>query len=207
MSARTRTFAAAGGICLLAGLPALAAVATSGPEQAVQPTASAPAAAFVAADAAPQTFARDGYAVSEYALVRWPLPLGTTVSSDFGYRVPPCSTCSSDHSGVDWTPGAGTPVAAVADGVVREVGNPSGELGVYAIVDHVIDGQLVSSVYGHLELGSLAVAVGDEVNVGDIVGAVGSTGESTGPHLHFGILLGGTDAVDPVIWLSEHAQG
>jgi murein DD-endopeptidase MepM/ murein hydrolase activator NlpD len=146
---------------------------------------------------------RDGFTVS--AAIQWPVPASSPISSGFGYRVPPCGSCSSDHQGVDFTPGAGYPVQAIAEGVVREIGNPSGELGVFAIIDHVIDGELVSSVYGHMKLGSLTVKVGDHVSTGEQLGLVGSTGQSTGAHLHFGILDNGTDAIDPLAWLRKHA--
>ena len=134
--------------------------------------------------------------------VQWPFLLGVPISSWFGYRVLPCAACSSDHKGLDMNPGAGTPIQAIADGVVSEVGNPVGEYGVYAIVDHVIDGQRISSVYAHMEYGTLNVAVGDEVEVGRIVGRVGNTGQSTGPHLHFEIRENGTP-MDPYAWLKS----
>ena len=100
-------------------------------------------------------------------------------------------------------PGRGTPIQIIADGVVSEVGNPSGELGVYAIIDHVIDGQKVSSLYAHMLTGSLRVNVGDQVRVTDIVGQVGSTGMSTGAHLHFGIQLEGA-FIDPYEYMKEN---
>jgi murein DD-endopeptidase MepM/ murein hydrolase activator NlpD len=146
---------------------------------------------------------RDSFSVS--AEVQWPVPRDTTISSYFGFRVAPCAMCSTTHEGVDFTPGDGYPVRAIAAGVVREVGNPSGELGVFVVIDHVIDGVKVSSVYGHMRLGSLAVAVGDEITAGDELGLVGSTGQSTGSHLHFGILLDGLTPTDPLAWLKAHA--
>ncbi|OJX78865.1 MAG: hypothetical protein BGO91_12955 [Leifsonia sp. 71-9] len=106
------------------------------------------------------------------------------------------------HQGIDMNPGAGTPIQIIADGVVYEIGNPSGELGVYAIIDHVIDGQKVSSLYAHMLQGSLRVQVGDQVKVTDIVGQVGSTGMSTGAHLHFGISLNGTP-IDPFPYMKQ----
>jgi murein DD-endopeptidase MepM/ murein hydrolase activator NlpD len=132
--------------------------------------------------------------------IQWPFLLGVPISSWFGYRVPPCATCSSDHKGLDMNPGAGTPIQVIADGVVSEAGSGGGEYGVYAIVDHVVDGQRISSVYAHMEYGTLTVGVGDKVEVGQIVGQVGSTGQSTGPHLHFEIRENGTP-VDPYAWL------
>lgn len=135
--------------------------------------------------------------------VQWPFTQGVPISDGFGYRSAPCSGCSSMHQGIDMNPGRGTPIQIIADGVVSEVGNPSGELGVYAIIDHVIDGQKVSSLYAHMLTGSLRVNVGDQVRVTDIVGQVGSTGMSTGAHLHFGIQLEGA-FIDPYEYMKEN---
>lgn len=136
------------------------------------------------------------------AAIRWPLNVSAPISDGFGYRIAPCSGCSSFHEGIDINPGAGTPVYAIAAGVVKEVGNPSGALGVYAIIDHQIDGKTVSSIYAHMQLGSLALSVGQSVAVGQPVGRVGSTGASTGPHLHLGIMVEGA-FVDPYAWLMQ----
>jgi murein DD-endopeptidase MepM/ murein hydrolase activator NlpD len=134
-------------------------------------------------------------------LIQWPFSQGVPIASGFGPRKSPCGGCSSFHEGLDLTPGVGTPIQAIADGVVSEVGNPSGSFGVYAVVDHVIDGQKVSSLYGHMQRGSLNVSVGDTIKKGQIVGSVGSTGASSGPHLHISILLGGTVPIDPFAYL------
>lgn len=135
--------------------------------------------------------------------IQWPFTHGVPISSGFGPRIAPCSGCSSYHEGIDMTPGIGTPIQVIADGVVSQTGNPSGALGVYAIVDHLINGQKVSSLYAHMLGGSLAVKVGDHIKVGDLIGLVGNTGQSTGPHLHLGIFLNGTQAVDPFAWLKK----
>ncbi len=145
---------------------------------------------------------RDDFGVIEFTPVQWPLVEHTEISSHFGYRT--CAGCSRDHQGIDFTPGAGTPIEAIASGEVVEVGNPSGALGVYAIIEHDIDGKRYSSVYAHLQSGSLAVRVGDTVDIGQKLGRVGSTGMSTGPHLHFGILDKDKRAVDPLPWLKKH---
>ncbi|MCU1577171.1 MAG: hypothetical protein JWP70_1875 [Leifsonia sp.] len=137
--------------------------------------------------------------------IQWPFVHGVPLRDGFGYRIAPCAGCTAYHQGLDMDPGAGAPIQAIADGVVREVGNPSGTFGVYAIIDHTIDGQRVSSVYAHMESGSLALAVGQPVTVGQAVGRVGSTGASTGAHLHLEIHLAGTP-VDPYAWLVAHVQ-
>ncbi|MDQ1584029.1 MAG: hypothetical protein QOF36_2083 [Microbacteriaceae bacterium] len=139
--------------------------------------------------------------------IQWPFPVGVPISSGFGARTAPTEGASTFHEGVDFVPGAGTPIQIIADGVVRQVFpyNDNG-CGVHAIIDHVIKGQLVSSVYCHMQVGSLRVAAGQQVKVGDIVGRVGSTGISTGAHLHFEIRLNGTQAIDPIAWLKANAN-
>ena len=148
--------------------------------------------------------ARSAFTSSNYSEVQAPIPMSTPVSSPFGLRVAPCAGCSTNHLGVDLTPGAGYKIEAIADGVVSEVGNPSGGLGVYIVIDHVIDGQKVSSVYAHMALGSMNYSVGDKISRGDVVGAVGSTGQSTGPHLYFAIRLAGVTPTEPMSWLRAH---
>ena len=147
---------------------------------------------------------REDFTVSRYDLVMSPVPAGTRMGDGYGYRVPPCAGCSSFHKGVDWNPGAGSAVRAMANGTVSEIGNPSGGLGVYVVIDHVIDGQKISTVYAHMAIGSLSLGVGDKVTAGDTVGAVGSTGQSTGPHLYFEVRVNGTTPVNPIPWLAAH---
>jgi len=78
---------------------------------------------------------------------------------------------------------------------------------VTVVIDHIIDGQLVSTRYGHMEYGSLRVSPGETVKAGQVIGQVGSTGKSTGPHLHLEVLIGGTTRIDPLPWLKEHTRG
>src|SRR5690606_21744821 len=146
------------------------------------PVAAAPLEA-----SAVDAFGRDAFSVTEFDLVQWPLPASTRISSWFGARS--CAGCTSDHRGIDFNPGAGAPIAAIADGVVVESGW-GGALGERIIIEHVVNGQQVRSLYAHMASGTRAVAVGSTVARGQIIGRVGSTGLSTGPHLHFGILLG-----------------
>ncbi|PJJ55788.1 M23 family metallopeptidase [Compostimonas suwonensis] len=131
--------------------------------------------------------------------IQWPFAVGVHIGDRFGYR--DCAGCSSDHRGQDFNPGNGAPIQAIADGVVRYVEDGEGSLGVHVIIDHMIDGQLVSSVYAHMQHGSVTVKEGDPVKVAQVIGKVGSTGMSTGPHLHFEIRLNGTEQVDPLPWL------
>jgi murein DD-endopeptidase MepM/ murein hydrolase activator NlpD len=147
---------------------------------------------------------RDTFVVSSFSLVQWPVPSTTTMSDGFGFRS--CVGCSSDHKGIDLTPGEGYPIEAVADGVVSEALSDSDGLGVHVIVRHVIDGQVFSSLYAHLLVGSMTVRVGDTVTRGQILGNVGDTGSSTGPHLHFGILGADNIEIDTEAWLHAHAN-
>jgi len=143
----------------------------------------------------------DTFANNPNSSVQWPFAVGVPVSSWFGYRS--CAGCSSDHQGIDFNPGEGTPIQAIADGIVTEVGNPNGSFGVYARISHQIDGQNITSLYAHMLEGSLALEVGDTVDKGQLVGQVGNSGQSTGAHLHFGIYLDGVTAIDPYAWLKE----
>jgi murein DD-endopeptidase MepM/ murein hydrolase activator NlpD len=139
--------------------------------------------------------------------IQWPFPFGVPISDFFGPRIAPTEGASTFHQGVDFAPGDGTPIQTIADGVVREV-HPIDDngLGVHVIVDHMIDGKLVSSVYGHMRVGSIQVTVGESITVGENIGLVGNTGVSTGAHLHFEIHPGGGAAVDPYAWLQAHAN-
>lgn len=137
------------------------------------------------------------------AAVQWPFLVGVPLGDGFGSRVPPCSGCSAIHSGLDLQPGAGAPIQVIADGTVREAGISTSGLGVWAEIDHVIDGQKITSVYAHMQSGSLQLIPGQNVEVGQRVGKVGNTGQSTGPHLHLEILKNGIQPIDPYNWLAR----
>jgi murein DD-endopeptidase MepM/ murein hydrolase activator NlpD len=133
--------------------------------------------------------------------IQWPFPVGVPISYGYGMR------SGTLHEGADFTPGEGSPIQAIADGVVRESTDSGGAYGVSIIIDHVIDGQLVSSHYAHMQYDSRQVQVGDHVTVGTFIGRTGNTGRSYGAHLHFEILMNGTTTIDPIPWLREHAGG
>ena len=138
--------------------------------------------------------------------IQWPFPVSVPITSGFGPRVVPgCGYCSTFHEGVDFTPGVGVAIQAIADGVVSNVEFDRGGLGNNVTIDHNINGQKVQSVYGHMLTGSVRVAVGQMVKVTDEVGQVGSTGASTGAHLHFELHLNNTP-VDPFAWLTANAN-
>lgn len=148
-----------------------------------------------------RTFA---FTTSGTGAVRWPFPTAVPISSGFGGRVAPCYGCSSYHQGLDFTPGSGTPIYAIADGVVTGH-TEGGAYGNHVFVDHIINGQRVTSLYAHMIWGSSPLVVGQEIKAGEFIGQVGSTGASTGAHLHFEVHLDGVP-VDPYAWLTANAS-
>lgn len=137
--------------------------------------------------------------------IQWPFAVAVPISDGFGWRVSPCYGCSTYHLGVDFTPGAGAVIQAIADGVVSAVVASHYGLGNHIIIDHHINGQLVQSVYAHMADGTMKMVVGQQVKVTDEVGRVGSTGSSTGAHLHLEIHVNGVP-VDPFAWLKANAN-
>lgn len=107
------------------------------------------------------------------------------------------------HDGVDILAPAMTPIYAVADGVVTVSSESYWGYGVGVVIDHVIGGQRVTSLYGHMTYGTRMVSVGESVAVGQPIGAVGTTGRSTANHLHFEIEINGS-LVDPMAWLNAN---
>jgi murein DD-endopeptidase MepM/ murein hydrolase activator NlpD len=143
------------------------------------------------------------YSVNSTGPIRWPFPAAVQISSGYGDRAAPCRGCSSNHKGIDFTPGTGTPIFAMADGVVTTA-EYAGAYGQHVVITHEIDGQKVTSLYAHMQSGSSPLQVGQQVKVGDLVGLVGRTGAATGAHLHFEITLDGEN-VDPYEWLQVKA--
>jgi len=133
--------------------------------------------------------------------IQWPFAVGVSISYGFGMRD------GGFHEGADFVPGEGAPVQAIADGTVRIATEQGGAFGVTVLIDHEIDGQLVSSRYGHMQYGSLQVTQGEHVHVGQFLGRTGNTGRSFGAHTHVEILQNGTTPIDPIPWLREHAGG
>ena len=131
------------------------------------------------------------------------------ISSDFGWRVAPCKACSSDHQGVDFVPGEGEPVFAILQGIILEAGRNQG-YGYWVKMEHIVpinanESERWVTIYAHLKKDSIPseVRVGSVVQRGQILGAVGSTGISTGPHLHFELHIDG-EVVDPLPILAQH---
>lgn len=139
--------------------------------------------------------------------VQWPFPVGVPLTDGFGPRAAPCAGCSTDHKGLDMTPGEGTPISSIAPGTVIETGESDSGFGVYARVEHIIEGRTYVSLYAHMQFGSLLVVPGQTVTVGERIGAVGNSGQSTGPHLHLEIWRDGNTPIDPYAWLTETVGG
>jgi murein DD-endopeptidase MepM/ murein hydrolase activator NlpD len=143
-----------------------------------------------------------GYTVNNSGTIRWPFNSPVPLGDPFGPRVAPCAGCSTFHNGTDFETGDLASVYATAAGTVTQAGI-IGDLGEAVEIDHDVNGQKFTSVYGHMTMGSLKVSVGDKITEGELVGLTGSTGESTGPHLFFGIDINGTP-IDSFKWLKEY---
>lgn len=121
-----------------------------------------------------------------------PVPSGGRLSSGFGPRKSPTAGASSDHKGIDIAAPRGTPIVSSAPGRVTRVGSQQKGYGNYVYVDH---GNGVETRYAHLDTST--VQVGDRLEAGQQLGTMGSTGTSTGNHLHFEVRKNGIP-VDPM---------
>ena len=126
-------------------------------------------------------------------LTRRPLEGGGTLRSRFGYRIHPIFKTRKLHTGVDLAARSGTPIYAAGDGVIQYYKWQSG-YGNKVELQHVNG---YETVYGHMSRYVDGLGVGSHVRQGQIIGYVGSTGQSTGPHLHFEIKING-NLVDPL---------
>lgn len=121
-------------------------------------------------------------------------PLGQLrVSSDYGMRLHPLARRERFHHGIDYAAPSGTPIRAAQDGQIKVM---SGQKG-YGHLVRMSHGHGVETVYGHLLKFMPGLKQGSVVRRGDIIGFVGSTGRSTGPHLHFEVLANGRQ-MDPL---------
>jgi murein DD-endopeptidase MepM/ murein hydrolase activator NlpD len=121
-------------------------------------------------------------------------PVNGSISSPFGPRVQPIIGASTFHPGVDIAASQGTPIKAAGDGVVKMAGW-NGGYGNFTLIDH---GGGLATGYGHQS--RIAVSIGQHVSTGEVIGYVGSTGNSTGPHLHWEVRVNG-NPVDPMGWV------
>ena len=127
--------------------------------------------------------------------LQWPVPSCTLITSRFGYRVAPTTGASTYHGGLDIGAGMGASIVAAGAGDVIYAG-ANGGYGNCVMVDH---GNGIVTVYAHMS--SIGVSYGQYVTAGQYVGAVGSTGVSTGPHCHFEIRINGAQT-DPAAYFS-----
>ena len=196
------------------GLGALAALALTTPAMANETaTATQISGAIDAAQAAPtgdrefaELFAnwrsmdKTGVvAPTQIATVSVPsrMPLdNATLTSDYGMRIHPVLGGRRNHKGIDLAQPSGTPVYATADGVVGKAEWFS-SYGNYIQIEH---GAEMQTRYAHLS--GYAVAAGEQVRKGQLIGYVGSTGRSTGPHLHYEVRVAG-EAVDPTPYMVD----
>lgn len=140
----------------------------------------------------------DGTEVIAEGFYIWPSAASDYVTSFFGTRLHPILGIYKTHTGIDIGAGYGTPILAAADGVVTTAAYDAGGYGNYIIIDH---GNGNMTLYAHMI--QMSVSVGQTVTQGQTIGFVGSTGMSTGPHLHFEVYVGGT-RVDPLLYFSNY---
>ena len=128
-----------------------------------------------------------------------PLKSYSRISSEYGWRKNPVTGVNKLHAGTDFAAPGGTPIYAAASGYVQVAGWSSGGYGNYVIIYHgkMSDGNQYSTLYGHMR--SVATSAGKYVQQGEVIGYVGSTGNSTGNHLHLEVWKGGSkaNAVNP----------
>ncbi|WP_025155407.1 M23 family metallopeptidase [Leifsonia aquatica] len=144
--------------------------------------------------------------VPETSRIVFPLPAGSYTSTDsFGWRTDPFTGEHTFHSGSDLAAPAGTPISAIADGRVT-VAEYTGGWGGLIVIEHTVDGVRVASYYAHMWQDGIFVTNGETVTAGQHIGDVGSSGRSTGPHLHVEIRPGGQGQppVNAVDWLTAH---
>lgn len=134
--------------------------------------------------------------ISYWASVPTVWPVQGFVTSGFGYRRSPLRGGTRFHEGIDIASPVGTPIKSPADGVVSFAGYKSG-LGKVIVVDH---GYGITTMYGHNS--DLFVAEGNRIKRGMVISSIGMTGRTTGPHLHYQVMVDGVP-VDPLKYLAD----
>jgi murein DD-endopeptidase MepM/ murein hydrolase activator NlpD len=114
------------------------------------------------------------------------------IASGFGYRIDPIYKTVKMHAGMDFTAPQGTPIYATADGTVKIAGYSDGGYGNHVVINH---GYGYETLYGHMV--RIKARTGQRIKRGEVIGYVGSTGKSTGPHLHYEVHKNGRK-IDPV---------
>lgn len=127
-----------------------------------------------------------------WALLTNPTEIGR-LSSGFGYRRHPITGLSKPHRGIDLAAPRGTPVIAAADGVLLF----QGDRGTYGNLSKIKHGRDVVTAYAHLDRFELGLVPGAAVHKGQVIGYVGASGRTTGPHLHYEVILHG-EWIDPL---------
>jgi murein DD-endopeptidase MepM/ murein hydrolase activator NlpD len=118
----------------------------------------------------------------------------TRIASGFGHRIDPIYKTGRFHAGLDFTAPIGTPIYATADGVIKESGFSTGGFGNHVVINH---GYGYETLYGHMY--RVKARAGQLVKRGEVIGYVGSSGKSTGPHCHYEVHRSGIP-VDPVYY-------
>jgi murein DD-endopeptidase MepM/ murein hydrolase activator NlpD len=128
----------------------------------------------------------------------WALPVSGYITDGFGYRISPTAGASTYHQGTDIGAGCGANIHAASSGTVQYAGW-NGSYGNFVLIDH---GNGVATAYGHIVNGGISVSVGQDVVVGMTIAHVGSTGVSTGCHLHFEVRING-QAINSVPFMAN----
>ena len=136
-------------------------------------------------------------------IFEWPLPGDFSITSPFGYRTDPITGESSFHDGVDIAAPEGTAILAAADGVVVTANRTDSWGGSYGYYVKIRHDETYETLYAHCS--EVLVTAGQDVEQGDVVALVGSTGNSTGDHLHFEVREGGSK-VDPMGFFTRFAE-
>jgi murein DD-endopeptidase MepM/ murein hydrolase activator NlpD len=116
------------------------------------------------------------------------------ISSGFGYRMDPLLKIVKPHMGLDFTAPIGTPIYATAEGRVKDAGYSTGGFGIQVVINH---GNGYETTYGHMVRAK--ARIGEMVKRGEVIGYVGSTGKSTGPHCHYEVHINGIPH-DPIYY-------
>lgn len=119
------------------------------------------------------------------------------IASGFGYRIDPVYKVAKFHAGLDFAAPQGTPIYATADGVIKEANYNAGGYGNHVVINH---GYGYETLYGHMY--KIKAKPGDHIKRGEVIGYVGSTGKSTGPHCHYEVHRSG-ERIDPVYYFSN----
>ena len=119
------------------------------------------------------------------------------IASGFGYRIDPVYKVAKFHAGLDFAAPQGTPIYATADGTIKEANYNAGGYGNHVVINH---GYGYETLYGHMF--KIKARVGEHIRRGEVIGYVGSTGKSTGPHCHYEVHKSG-ERIDPVYYFSN----